>query len=151
MDEAYRRLGHKLSQRVTSGEEYRASVALNLGSHPFTAFSSNPQQVASNTHANQVRSFYAIYTNGLMSYTDRPHYYFLLVTNPNSNHEPIDIESLTIESICTVVMESITQSGKNEIFRSWLASTSIGRLIVEEINLSCEGNLSSSGILQAHI
>jgi hypothetical protein len=56
MDEAYRRLGHKLSQRVTSGEDYRASVALNLGSHPFTAFSSNPQQVASNTHANQVRS-----------------------------------------------------------------------------------------------
>lgn len=41
MDEAYRRLGHKLSQRVTSGQDYRAHVAFNLGSHPCSAFASS--------------------------------------------------------------------------------------------------------------
>ena len=42
MDEAYRRLGHKLSQRVTSGEQYRvANVVIDLGSHPQSAFSTD--------------------------------------------------------------------------------------------------------------
>ena len=52
MDEAYRRLGHKLSQRVTSGEQYRvANVVIDLGSHPQSAFSTDDNNNNNNNTA----------------------------------------------------------------------------------------------------
>jgi hypothetical protein len=58
MDEAYRRLGHKLSQRVTSGEKYRAKVVSDIGMHPRSAFSSSSADLrfktTSTTNPNEV-------------------------------------------------------------------------------------------------
>jgi hypothetical protein len=61
MDEAYRRLGHKLSQRVTSGKQYRAMIVLDIGSHPQSAFSTNIRNAASITHPNEVSCVMCMY------------------------------------------------------------------------------------------